>query len=164
MGNDFKLTGDAKYKYTKQKYRAGERKIKWEFTEETWWEVWKDRWHLRGIKPQELCMSRINDVGAYHPDNVRLISNQENGKQIRPTSTTSLSDSDVKDIIVKSIFAKNTIKSLSIEYQVGDNAIRNIINGKTRTYISRNISDYEEQIKIYLETNILEKDHPSLPS
>ena len=53
--------------YHKQKYRAKERGIDWEFTFETWVEWWGDDFNKRGR--MGLHMARIGDEGPYSPDN-----------------------------------------------------------------------------------------------
>lgn len=58
--------------YNHHKYGAAKRKIVWEFTFESWWEIWKPYFHLRGGGKNCLCMGRNNDTGPYSPSNVYL--------------------------------------------------------------------------------------------
>lgn len=70
-----------KGKYSVQKTSAKQRGIAWEFTFETWWNVWEKVFHLRGPGPEQLCMARIGDIGPYSPTNIKLITNRENDRE-----------------------------------------------------------------------------------
>ena len=54
--------------------------IAWNFTFETWLKFWEDSGQLsdRGGAGDQYCMARYNDIGAYSPDNVRIITMSEN--------------------------------------------------------------------------------------
>lgn len=64
--------------YAAQKNHAAARGIDWEFTFETWWEIWEPYFHLRGPGRLDLCMARFGDVGPYAPSNVYLTTNSGN--------------------------------------------------------------------------------------
>lgn len=69
--------------YIRQRSNARARGIDWEFTFETWWEVWEKsgKWEKRGKKATEYCMSRKFDWGPYSPSNVRIVTNSRNTKE-----------------------------------------------------------------------------------
>jgi len=58
--------------YKRHKQSALKRNIGWEFTFDTWWEIWKPYFHLRNNGTNGLCMGRHQDVGPYSPSNVYL--------------------------------------------------------------------------------------------
>jgi hypothetical protein len=74
----------SKYKlraaYYTQKHRAKTRGIEWEFTFDSWLEVWADSGHIheRGPDADQYCMARTGDQGSYRPDNVRITTNRDN--------------------------------------------------------------------------------------
>jgi hypothetical protein len=72
-----------KGKYIRQRANAHRREIPWDFTFETWWEVWKasGKWDQRGVGRNGYVMSRINDEGPYCPENVEIKSMSENSKE-----------------------------------------------------------------------------------
>ena len=59
------------------------RKIAWEFTYESWWEVWESsgKWEQRGRGKGKYVMSRIGDIGPYSPSNVFIQLNELNVSQ-----------------------------------------------------------------------------------
>jgi len=64
-----------KGKYLKQKSHAQQRGIPWEFTFESWWDVWEKsgKWEQRGRESAEAyVMCRKGDTGPYSPENVRI--------------------------------------------------------------------------------------------
>ena len=67
-----------RHAYTVQRIGAKRRGIDWQFTYEEWLAWWGDDFDKRGIRKGELCMARYNDVGAYHPNNVRKATHEEN--------------------------------------------------------------------------------------
>ena len=46
-------------------------------TFEQYYEVWKDDWHNRGRKPEDLCMTRIDWEGAWEWGNVEIIRRKD---------------------------------------------------------------------------------------
>ena len=58
-----------KTQYNTQKGNAKYRNIDWQFTYESWIELWGTDIDKRGKKKGSLCMARIGDEGPYHPDN-----------------------------------------------------------------------------------------------
>jgi hypothetical protein len=58
--------------YMNHKKNAKIRGIPWEFTYDTWYDIWITSGHLehRGRRAGEYCMSRFNDTGPYSPTNV----------------------------------------------------------------------------------------------
>ena len=65
-------------RYNGQKSQAGKRGIEWHFTFDSWLAWWGDDIINRGPYKGQLVMARFNDVGPYHPDNVRKITCSEN--------------------------------------------------------------------------------------
>jgi hypothetical protein len=54
--------------------------IEFRLTFAEWIMIWIEsgKYHLRGVRRGEYCMSRINDIGHYEVGNVRIILNSEN--------------------------------------------------------------------------------------
>jgi hypothetical protein len=69
--------------YKIQRYHAGKRIIKWQFTFESWLAWWGDDIVNRGQGTGKLCMARYGDIGPYHPDNVRKATHEDNASEIR---------------------------------------------------------------------------------
>ena len=68
-------TQNPKGVYIRQAANARRRGIPWEFTFDTWWEVWQNsgKWNERGRGKDTYCMARRRDQGSYRPDNVVII-------------------------------------------------------------------------------------------
>lgn len=66
--------------YLQHKRNAGVRNIPWEMTFGDWMRIWQEsgKWLLRGRGKGHYCMSRKGDAGAYSPDNVHVVTNDEN--------------------------------------------------------------------------------------
>ena len=64
--------------YFSQRCQAKKRGIDWNFTFESWLDWWGDDILKRGRKQGQLVMARTGDTGAYHPDNVRKATVEEN--------------------------------------------------------------------------------------
>lgn len=66
--------------YREKQNSAFTRQVPWEFTLSTWWKVWQDsgKWNKRGRTKGTYCMARNGDAGPYSPDNVRIVTVQEN--------------------------------------------------------------------------------------
>ena len=65
-------------KYRQQKQNARRRGISFEFTYQEWLDWWGEDIVLRGKGKDKLVMARNNDCGAYSPDNVKKMLNQDN--------------------------------------------------------------------------------------
>lgn len=74
--------------YDSQKYAAKKRGIGWEFSFDSWLDVWDSSRHLheRGQLPHQFCMSRIGDVGPYADWNVEIKTNRENWTEAGETN------------------------------------------------------------------------------
>ena len=70
-------------RYNTQRQHAKRRGIDWHFTVDTWIDWWGDDIKNRGNKSGQLCMSRYNDSGPYHPDNVRKATVNDNAIEAR---------------------------------------------------------------------------------
>jgi hypothetical protein len=84
--------------YSAQKQNARRRGISFEFNYDTWIEWWGADIVNRGKGKDKLVMARNNDIGAYHPNNVVKMLNQENVRQGN----------------IGRIFSEDTCKKLSI--------------------------------------------------
>jgi hypothetical protein len=67
-------------KFGQHKNRAERYGIPFYLTKEQWWKIWKDsgHWNERGPHPDEYCMARKDDKGAYEIGNVLIITNAQN--------------------------------------------------------------------------------------
>ncbi len=65
-------------KYSVQHWAAKRRGIEWHFTYASWRQWWGDDIVNRGNKKGMLVMARHDDIGPYHPDNVRKAKQEEN--------------------------------------------------------------------------------------
>jgi NUMOD3 motif len=83
-----KIPSDARTKYSAQKSCAKRRNIEWQFTFDDWWRMWDEsgHWHLRGRDSGKYCMARYGDAGPYAPNNVRIITVDENRSKQREGS------------------------------------------------------------------------------
>ena len=72
-----------KQRYQIQKGCAKRRGIDFEFTYEQWIAWWGDDIVNRGRGAGKLVMARHNDVGDYHPTNVRKATVEENHKEAK---------------------------------------------------------------------------------
>jgi hypothetical protein len=66
--------------YSRQKGNAKRRGIAWEFTFETWMQLWGDDLIKRGKYHHNLCMQRFGDTGPYSPTNVKKDFAMENAR------------------------------------------------------------------------------------
>jgi len=64
--------------YHTQKQNARRRNIPFEFAYQEWVDWWGEDIVLRGKGKDKLVMARNNDCGAYSPDNVTKMLNQDN--------------------------------------------------------------------------------------
>lgn len=67
-------------KYRKQKSQAKARGIDWQLTFDEWFDIWQKSgfYHLRGKGKGSYVMSRYNDTGPYHINNIFIQSNSKN--------------------------------------------------------------------------------------
>jgi hypothetical protein len=78
-----------KHKYSVQRTSAINRGIDWQFTYDTWIEWWGKDIANRGRLKGQLVMARYNDIGPYHPDNVRKATCSENNSEgIKPRANS----------------------------------------------------------------------------
>lgn len=70
-------------RYITHKHNAQRRKVPWEFTFETWWDMWEKsgKWELRGRGEGKYCMARKGDIGPYNPGNVEIKLSVDNSKE-----------------------------------------------------------------------------------
>jgi hypothetical protein len=69
--------------YHRQKGMAHRRNIEWLFTFASWWNFWQasGKWELRGKTLGHYVMARRGDVGPYSPENCRIVTCSENGRE-----------------------------------------------------------------------------------
>jgi hypothetical protein len=74
---------EARKKYQIQRGQAKLRGIAWEFTLESWWQVWASsgKWEQRGRGSEQYQMARNGDAGPYSPSNVRIVTHAENNRE-----------------------------------------------------------------------------------
>ena len=67
-------------RYHSHKNRARIYGIPWEFTFQSWLAVWEKsgKWPERGRGSKQYVMARHGDTGPYGPQNVKIITNEEN--------------------------------------------------------------------------------------
>jgi len=87
-------------------------------------------------------MARIGDTGPYSPENVKCITNSENGYDRRINGVAArgeqksiLTEKQVKEIY----FATDTLKVLSQRYPVGMGGIQGIKIGKTWKHVTKDL-------------------------
>jgi len=71
--------------YDMQRNKANTRGIAWQYHYVTWlyWWINTGKLHQRGKASDKYVMSRLNDVGPYHPDNCRAITFADNLREAR---------------------------------------------------------------------------------
>ena len=70
-----------KGKYDAHRTRAKQRGIEWGFTFDTWWAMWEPHFDNMGQTPDSYHMCRTNDVGPYSPENCRIDTARNNGRE-----------------------------------------------------------------------------------
>jgi hypothetical protein len=62
-------------RFSIQKAHAKERGIEFDLSFEDWWSLWEQsgQWDNRGRKPEQYCMARAKDHGAYTLGNVSIV-------------------------------------------------------------------------------------------
>lgn len=75
-------TGKDPYlKFKQHEANAKARGVEFDVTFPEWWEIWQDRFALRGPHRDEFVMCRAADQGAYRPGNVRIDTTQGNAHE-----------------------------------------------------------------------------------
>jgi hypothetical protein len=81
----FQTTALTKQKlpYHKQKGEARRRGIEFNLTFVEWLDIWEKSGKMaeRGNLPEQYCMARYFDMGAYEIGNVKIVTNRENCKE-----------------------------------------------------------------------------------
>jgi len=49
----------------------------WDLSFEEYCDIWKDHWHNRGRKPENVCMTRHDDELGWEKSNIEIISRKE---------------------------------------------------------------------------------------
>jgi hypothetical protein len=108
--------------YWAQKQNARRRGIPFEFTYQEWIDWWGNDIIFRGKGKDKLVMARNNDCGAYHPDNVTKMLNQNNvsdgnrGKIVSVSTRDKLSQQKIG--ISRSLETKQKIsETLKVYYK-----------------------------------------------
>lgn len=86
--------------YQSQKLSASKRNIEWCFTYESWLDWWGDDIINRGCRKGQLVMARHNDVGPYHPNNVRKATSSENNSESSVRKANSPDNALVRNMVV----------------------------------------------------------------
>jgi hypothetical protein len=63
--------------WLQQKNQAQYRKESWHLDFETWKQIWGDDFMHKGRGSSDLCMTRIDDSGAWSRDNVEIITRRD---------------------------------------------------------------------------------------
>ena len=71
------LEHDMHIPFLKAKAQANFRGESWELTFDDWKTLWLKRWHLRGRKPDDLCMTRNDRNGAWSLENIIIVTRLE---------------------------------------------------------------------------------------
>ena|SRR6478735_9847829 len=79
-------------KFQAQRGCAKKRGIGWELTFEEWLDIWlkSGKYDQRGKKPHEYCMARLSDAGPYMIGNVKIVTNDENRREFKPTRAQNI--------------------------------------------------------------------------
>jgi hypothetical protein len=67
-----------KQAYALHRSQAAGRGVEFDLTFDEWWEIWEPRWHLRGVRADQMQMCRTRDQGGYTPGNVRIDTQRAN--------------------------------------------------------------------------------------
>ena len=130
-GRNLSCSHSPAYAYTQQRKSAAMRGIAWNFTLPTWWAVWErsGMWGLRGTRKVSYCMARVNDSGAYAPDNVQVISCSQNAsdsyktkpawmrRQLRSPESLSPRQKEVAALAARGLEPKDIAAHLKITPQ-----------------------------------------------
>ena len=133
--------------YWAAKSNAKQRGKEWKYTLEEWVSWWGEKlaanWlEKRGRNKSSYVMARIGDTGPYSLENVKCITNSENGYDRRINGVAArgeqksiLTEKQVKEIY----FATDTLKVLSQRYPVGMGGIQGIKIGKTWKHVTKDL-------------------------
>lgn len=69
--------------WLRMKAQCNFRSEEFELTWEDYLVIWQDQWHLRGRKPEDICITRRDWEGPWSLDNCMLISRHEHLKTTR---------------------------------------------------------------------------------
>ena len=69
------------FKYSNHMFHARQRGVEWGFTFETWWEMWEPYFDQMGQTSDSYHMCRTRDVGPYSPENCRIDTAANNGRE-----------------------------------------------------------------------------------
>jgi hypothetical protein len=133
--------------YWAAKTQAKIRGKDWKYTLEEWIAWWEEKlganWlEKRGRGKDKYVMGRIGDKGPYSPENVKCITNAQNGYDRRLNGSAArgersggrkLNNKQVREIYLSS----DTLKILAQRYSVGLWAIFDIKKGKTWRHITK---------------------------
>ena len=62
------------------KAQANFRREEWNLEFEEYYQIWKDHWHNRGRKAENVCMTRMDTDSPWAVDNVTIMSRKEHLK------------------------------------------------------------------------------------
>ena len=82
---------DRYHKFRQQRNQAQWRKETWLLTFEQWLEIWGERWSDRGVKKDQLCMSRRDWHGEWSVANCVIITRKEHAQQQFQARTAGIS-------------------------------------------------------------------------
>lgn len=100
---------EAKRRYNCQKAACKNRfdregnSIEMKLSFEEWISIWKEsgKWHLRGNGTGKYVMSRINDLGHYEADNVKIVKCEENSSEMGKRGKGRKMPEHVKQILAQ---------------------------------------------------------------
>lgn len=64
--------------FQEQRSNSKKRGVPFLFTFQAWWKIWQDSGHWPERRKGGYVMARFDDVGAYEPGNVRIITQADN--------------------------------------------------------------------------------------
>jgi len=89
-----KFKHDMYHPWQLAKAQANFRQEEWDLEFEDFYQMWKNDWHNRGRKPEDMCMTRVDKEGAWSVDNVHVISRlqhlqEQGGRRVGTTNRKS---------------------------------------------------------------------------
>lgn len=69
------------HRYKQQRLSAKNRGVEWKITLPQWWKIWSESGKWSECGTGKYGMARYGDIGPYHQDNVRILSQSENSKE-----------------------------------------------------------------------------------
>ena len=119
--------------YDDQKRHAEDRQIPWLFTYESWLEKWmlSGKWFERGRKPEQFCMCRFGDEGAYSPRNCFISTNQENALQ-RWEGKEKITNGLAKEIAKLYLTTSMSQREVADRFGVDQSYVSRIVNRKRK--------------------------------